>query len=78
MAETFSGMQLRAAQSERGPASRLSEQKCSLQNGFESIFASFGLPELNCAALANEATVYGIAQFLLLHRQKRPQHPTFR
>jgi len=51
----YSGMQLRDIQSERGQASRLSEQKCFLQKIFQSIFESFDLPELNCIALANEA-----------------------
>jgi len=61
MAETFSGMLHRDGRSEQGQASRMFEQKCNIQNKFGSVFASFGLPELNRPALANEATVYGIA-----------------
>jgi len=70
--ETFSGMQLRDVRSERGQASRLSEQKCYIQNSFISIFASFGLPKLNRTALANAATVsahsHDIFTFLQLKR----------
>jgi len=60
----FSGMQLRDVSSERGTASRLFEQKCNLQYISICIFASFGLPELNYTALANEALVSGVAQYL--------------
>jgi hypothetical protein len=56
-------MRLRDIKSERGAASRLFEQKCDKQY-FNSIFASFGLPELNFIALANKAVVSVIAQYL--------------
>jgi hypothetical protein len=42
-------------------ASQLFEQKCFIFHLFISIFASFGLPELNHTAHANGATVSGIA-----------------
>jgi hypothetical protein len=54
--EAFSEVQLRDVRSERGPASQLFEQKCFILYSFKSIFASFGLPELNRTALANVAT----------------------
>jgi len=60
--ETYSGMQHRDVQSERGQAGRLSEQKCSIQYIFLCIFTDFGLPSLTYTALANGASVSGIAQ----------------
>ena len=57
MRRTFSEVQLRDGQSERGQASQLFEQKCFILNSFYKHFCEFCLPELNCPALANAATV---------------------